>query len=146
MRNSGSWVGLTGVVAGIWLAGSPARAQQCSVNWKSVTRLPGAYNFVYAMEAYDDGTGPALYAGGWFTTDQASVSANHILKWNGTSWLPLGDGITGLFSRVQSMAVYNGELIVGGTFTSAGGIHANNIAKWNGTTWSPWCSPSCVSD
>jgi hypothetical protein len=30
----------------------------------------------------------------------------------------------------------NGELVVGGQFTTAGGLPANRIAKWNGTTWS----------
>jgi hypothetical protein len=31
--------------------------------------------------------------------------------------------------------VYNGELIAGGEFTTAGGVTANRIARWNGTTW-----------
>jgi hypothetical protein len=30
----------------------------------------------------------------------------------------------------------NGDLIVGGTFTSAGGVSANRIARWNGSSWS----------
>jgi hypothetical protein len=34
------------------------------------------------------------------------------------------------------MVVYNGELVVSGYFTDAGGISANYIAKWNGSTWS----------
>jgi hypothetical protein len=33
--------------------------------------------------------------------------------------------------------VYNGELIVGGQMTCAGGVSVNNIAKWDGTSWSP---------
>jgi len=31
----------------------------------------------------------------------------------------------------------NGDLVVGGSFTSVAGIAANNIARWNGTSWSP---------
>jgi hypothetical protein len=34
------------------------------------------------------------------------------------------------------MIEYNGELYVGGYFSSIGGIITNNLAKWNGTTWS----------
>ena len=37
---------------------------------------------------------------------------------------------------INSLLVHNGELYVGGYFTSIGGILAHNIAKWNGTSWS----------
>jgi hypothetical protein len=40
-------------------------------------------------------------------------------------------------SEVDALTVYNGELIAGGYFTTAGGVSANNIARWNGTTWQP---------
>jgi hypothetical protein len=33
------------------------------------------------------------------------------------------------------MTIYNGELIVGGEFSKAGGQDASNIAAWNGTSW-----------
>jgi len=35
------------------------------------------------------------------------------------------------------MTVYNGHLIAGGGFTTAGGTSANYIASWDGSTWSP---------
>jgi hypothetical protein len=35
------------------------------------------------------------------------------------------------------MAVYHGEIYVGGKFLNAGGSTATRIAKWNGTSWSP---------
>jgi hypothetical protein len=38
---------------------------------------------------------------------------------------------------VDSLVVYNGDLIAGGVFTSAGGQIANNIARWNGSYWQP---------
>jgi hypothetical protein len=43
---------------------------------------------------------------------------------------------TGMNAPVRSLAVYKGELYVGGDFTIAGGIAANYIAKWDGTSWS----------
>jgi hypothetical protein len=32
---------------------------------------------------------------------------------------------------VSALAVYNGQLIAGGEFTSAGGVPAKNIAAWS---------------
>ncbi|MEI7979611.1 MAG: T9SS type A sorting domain-containing protein [Bacteroidota bacterium] len=99
-------------------------------------RLSGELNNIaYCQTVYNG----ELYVGGRFTT-AGGVSASNIAKWNGTAWSALGSGITGSNtgsnSQVKSMAVYNGELYVGGDFTTAGGVSANYIAKWNGTTWS----------
>lgn len=89
---------------------------------------------VNSLEMYNG----SLHAGGYFTTAGGS-GANYIAKWDGTSWTPLGTGVSGggSFTSVAAMAVYNGELYAGGIFTSAGGNNANYIAKWNGSTWSP---------
>lgn len=48
-------------------------------------------------------------------------------------WSALGDGVN---DRVFSLVEYDGNLIVGGYFTTAGGVAANNIAAWDGTDWS----------
>jgi len=45
---------------------------------------------VYALAI----SGNTLYAGGAFTTAGGNP-ANNIAKWNGSSWSPLGDGISG---------------------------------------------------
>src|SRR5262249_24972436 len=87
------------------------------------------------------GTGPALYAGGLFTT-AGGVAANHIAKWDGSRWSALGSGIGGVgLVEVQALKVFDDgtgpALYAGGLFTTAGGIAANNIAKWNGGQWSP---------
>ena len=34
---------------------------------------------------------------------------------------------------VSALTVYNGELIAGGDFTTAGGVTCNYIARWNGS-------------
>ena len=36
----------------------------------------------------------------------------------------------------MALAIFNGELIVGGLFTHAGGAEANGIARWAGAQWS----------
>ncbi len=93
---------------------------------------------IRAMIVYDDGTGPALYAGGSFHSAEG-VLANGIAKWDGVTWAPLGSGVTG--GEIRALAVYDDgggpALYAGGTFTSAGGVPADRIAKWDGTSWSP---------
>jgi hypothetical protein len=88
---------------------------------------------------HDDGSGPALYAGGGFKT-AGGVAANRIAKWDGASWSPLSSG-TAFPRSVEALAVYDDgggpALYAGGSFTSAGGVAANGIAKWDGQTWSP---------
>lgn len=94
-------------------------------------------HLILAMTIFDDGSGPALYAGGTFKT-AGGVTVNNIAKWNGTSWSPLGVGMNG---TVRALAVFDDgsgtALYAGGSFTTAGGISANRIAKWNGVSWSP---------
>ncbi len=48
-------------------------------------------------------------------------------------WSSLGSGIN---DRVFAFKEYNGNLIVGGYFDTAGGIAISNIAAWNDTAWS----------
>jgi hypothetical protein len=96
---------------------------------------------VTALAVFDDGSGPALYAGGSFTHAGGS-SANHIARWNGSTWSALGAGVStsGSTSSVQSLAVFDDgsgpALYAGGDFAQAGGVNVHNIAKWNGTSWS----------
>ncbi|MBS1519094.1 MAG: hypothetical protein JSS91_13490 [Bacteroidetes bacterium] len=56
-------------------------------------------------------------------------SISYSQNWSGLSY--------GMNNWVHALTVYNGELIAGGQFTSAGGVSANYIAKWNGISWSP---------
>jgi hypothetical protein len=71
-----------------------------------------------------------------------AASASNIARWNGSSWQPLDGGIGGTYPSVYSLAVralavYDGELIAGGSFNLAGGTPFHNIARWNGTSWQP---------
>ncbi len=93
---------------------------------------------------YDKVTMGTVYNGnlivaGRFTT--LFNGSNNIAQWNGKSWSGLGSGLSCDFQGqsiwIKSMAVYNGNLIVGGIISSAGGQAVNDIAQWNGTSWSP---------
>ncbi len=99
--------------------------------------VSGAASSVRALTVFDDGTGPALYAGGWFSS-AGGQPASSIAKWDGSSWSPLGSGISG---QVIALTVFDDgtgpALYAGGWFTAAGGQPARNIAKWDGSSWSP---------
>ena len=43
--------------------------------------------------------------------------------------------LSGIDGDVRSLAVYNGDLIVGGDFTLADDKTVNNIARWDGSSW-----------
>jgi hypothetical protein len=93
---------------------------------------PGA---VYAVAVLPNGD---LIAGGEFA-QAGDAPASNIARWNGTSWSALGDGISAGPSDASVNALLvmpNGDLIVGGWFTSAGGVNANGIARWDGSSWS----------
>lgn len=96
---------------------------------------------VYALAVYNDGTGPALYAGGSFVEVGYSVTANNIAKWNGSYWSRIGSGSipAGTIGAVWALTTYADDpndpnmvgLYVGGTFTQAGDVaNANRIARW----------------
>jgi len=53
----------------------------CPLQWTSIGGQPNGMNgSVEALTVFDDGGGPALYAGGQFTT-AGGVAANNIAKW-----------------------------------------------------------------
>jgi hypothetical protein len=81
----------------------------------------GDYN-VHALAV----SGGDLYAGGSFTT-AGGGAANHIAKWDGSSWSPLGSGMNG--NEVDAIAVSGSDLFAGGSFTTAGGKVSPNLAR-----------------
>jgi hypothetical protein len=105
-------------------------------SWSALGSRLGLNEVVFALAVHDDGGGPALHAGGTFTS-AGGVTVNRIAKWDGSIWSPLGSGVTGV---VHALAVYDDgggpALHAGGTFTSAGGVEASRIARWDGSTWS----------
>jgi len=114
--------------------------------WNGSTWAPlgsGVIGDISALATFDDGSGsgPALYAGGVFSTI-GGVSANSIAKWDGASWSPLEEGVEGGISGVTELVVFDDgkgrgpALYVGGAFWLAGGEVVAGFAKWTGTSWS----------
>lgn len=98
--------------------------------WAGGFGLPGTNYEVYALAA--DGSGN-LYVGGSFSAI-GGMAANHIARWNGSQWSPLGSGTDGV---VRALVLdEQGNLYAGGSFRKAGGVPAKGIARWNGSQWS----------
>src|SRR5215207_5437996 len=118
--------------------GAPAFAQ-CA-QWDERFSSPvGIDQPVFALAVFDDGQGPALYAGGEFLS-AGGASAAHVARWDGATWSTLGAPGSGTNGPVATLQVFDDgsgpALYAGGFFTSAGGIPAASIARWNGTSWS----------
>lgn len=129
------------VVVGMAVIGGAKRAaaQPCTPQFYG--GFPALNGAVRAMTIYDDGTGPALFIGGSFTTAASGgtdVPVSRIAKWNGSNWEPVGGGVNG---TVYALQVWDdglgggAALYVGGNFDRAGGQPANGIARWSGAGW-----------
>jgi trimeric autotransporter adhesin len=92
---------------------------------------------VYAMLMIGDD----LYVGGSFYNAGGIPEADRIARWDGTSWHALGSDGAGngalVGYEVHALAVFNGQLIVGGSFSLEGvSPEVNSLARWDGTSWS----------
>jgi len=128
---------------GGWFTTAAAMTVNRIAKWDGTSWSPlgsGMNDPVYALTVFDDGTGggPALYAGGAFTI-AGGVAANHIAKWDGTTWSALGSGTN---ANVFALTVFDDgsgggpALYAGGEFRTVDGMTAQRIAKWNGAAWS----------
>src|SRR5216110_2660664 len=96
---------------------------QCS-EWKGGFEQPGTTSDVDALATFDDGSGIALYAGGFFQSAGGQSTA-HVARWDGAQWSQLGGGVSGEVRALQSFDDGTGSaLYVGGVFATAGGVAA----------------------
>ncbi|MEZ6037776.1 MAG: hypothetical protein R3F29_09870 [Planctomycetota bacterium] len=113
---------------------------QCGFAWQSVGGYPGADGIVECAVEWDpDGAGPAptlAVLGGQFSVVGTAV-ASHLALYEPITdtWAGLGGGVDGPVYALLPLA--NGELIVAGDFTNAGGVPCNNVARWDGVGWQP---------
>ncbi|MCC7387876.1 MAG: hypothetical protein IT431_03820 [Phycisphaerales bacterium] len=107
-------------------------AQPCAPGWSPDPSAPGFIGEITALVVHDDGSGPALYAGGDFAEIGGSP-ANHIARWNGSAWEQVGDGVA---AAINDLAVFDwGEgprLIASGTLYLTG---RSSLAFWDGQAW-----------
>jgi trimeric autotransporter adhesin len=92
-------------------------------------------DWIHALAVFDDGTGPALYAGGDFQ-EASGTPATNIARWDGQMWTAVGTGTNGIIEALTVVEHAGGTVLyAAGSLTQAGGQPANHIAGWNGHTW-----------
>jgi hypothetical protein len=107
---------------------------QCS-SWAKGFDAPGARDRVRAMAVFDDGTGPALFLGGEFLSVGTGFIP-HIVKWDGSDFHALGNGLDGAVHALHVWDDGNGPaLYAGGDFQASGGLALDHLACWDGTAW-----------
>ncbi len=136
---------LFALLAGQGHGGDLGHARSAAGGWHSPFTGAGAsgasaINFVpgvWAQAVWDDGRGPALYAAGNFVT-MDDVYSPGIARWDGSAWerVPLpGDPDLVFDFAVWSMAPFQGELIVGGSFPAPDGQSPGGILRYDGQAW-----------
>lgn len=117
-------------VADTLIARNIARWDRTTGQWSPVGE--GVNGKVWTIAKDPQG---GLYVGGEFTTS-GDVTVNGVAYWNGSVWMPLGEGVDGI---VNALLFADGKLYVGGTFRRAGSVEAVNVALWDPATqtWSP---------
>lgn len=97
-------------------------------------KLQTGYGVVTALAMSPTG---ALAIGGTFDA-VGTVSASGVAQLIGGRWYRLGAGVNtwGNPGGVTSLAYQGASLIVGGTFTDAGGTGREHLARWNAGAWS----------
>jgi trimeric autotransporter adhesin len=96
--------------------------------------VPGTvWGTVEDLNVYAD----SLVVGGIFTyagTDNFPDTnfTHNLAYWDGNAWQ---DAIWSIDAIIRSVAVYNGELYIGGDFTQINTQPFQRIARWNGSQW-----------
>ncbi len=113
--------------------------------WLPMTDGPRGAS-VNAMTVWNDGSGPALFAVGNFSRVGASATIRAVVKFNGTSWSQLGQGLPqfgGLPHTANAVIAYDDglgpALYVGGQFGPSG---SSTIARWDRLSWNMNTGPN----
>jgi hypothetical protein len=92
--------------------------------WTSVGTIYGIVNDMYSH-------GGLLWIGGDFNWN--SGPGPYLAVWDGVNLSSAPGGVPN--NWVDALGSWQGQLVVGGTFSSIGGKTASHVARWDGTSW-----------
>ncbi len=140
------WIGMGGSTA------APAVGTWDGTTLQAVNSGIGNFSTIHDFAVFDEGhgAGPQLFAGGWL---DLPGSAEHIARWNGSTFEPVSGGVSpfGNTIPVRALEVFDEDgpgpvppaLFLGGNIQYAStpwpgsGVQSkNNLVRWNGTAWS----------
>ena len=120
-----------------WLICCSCLAGECR-NW-----LPGygpgqagMNDRVTSLAIYDSGSGPTLYASGFFS-QAGGAAADRFVRWTGTNWQQVGPGGFGASTMLVHDDGSGPALFIGGGFNVVSGVPYGYIVKWDGTQFTP---------
>ncbi len=90
----------------------------------------GTIDFSRSIDGSFDPNGFRMILG----PDGAPIFKPHLGQGLNDHWVSMNDDVAGAFT-VYAVAVLDGNVYVGGDFTTIDGVAANYIARWNGTAW-----------
>jgi len=128
---------LANSLGGIPTSNNPTQAsvQFRNPSWSTEFSVPGIIGDIYCSAT----DGSNLYLGGKFNIANDKI-ANGIARWDGNQWHSIGTGIEngvgGDIPGVQSIAIAQGKIFIGGQFQTAGSHRVDGLACWDGQQWS----------
>lgn len=111
--------------------------------WGIIGKAP-LLGAVRAVLSHND----TLFVGGLIATHNGAP-AGHIMAHTGPvdragGWVSIG-GVQGDGAYVSAIEALGSEVVVGGSFSSAGGLAAANIARWDGGHWHRLLDQDCTN-
>jgi len=102
-------------------------------NESEIAAIPVSSSGIDSIVVMNEYHGDLVIAGGF--TNAFGVGSNGVVRWTGTSFEALGQGVSG--GTVWTLSSFQDELVAGGVFTIAGGEPSANFARWtdNPTPW-----------
>jgi hypothetical protein len=104
-------------------------------HWSAVTTIVSdtIHDDVMSLAVFDDGSGPALFAGGLFLRSQTGLAAGNFAKWAGVDWFSASAGVNMPVHALLAGDIGAGpQLFVGGEFTTAGRNASTHVAAYDG--------------
>ncbi|MBS0188350.1 MAG: hypothetical protein JSS51_09790 [Planctomycetes bacterium] len=67
--------------------------------------------------------------------DPAPRSETTVARWHSGTWERIGKNTRTVNGAVVAFATFEGNLIIGGDFSTVDSVGASSVARWNGTAW-----------